>query len=60
MYKMPTITVRISEGMKTEIEDLVKGGNWGWASESHFTREALNQYIKRYWKGPRFCQRIHP
>jgi Arc/MetJ-type ribon-helix-helix transcriptional regulator len=53
---MPTITVRVSEGMKAEIETLVADTGL-WRSESIFIREALDTLIKRYWHGERFCQR---
>ena len=52
----PTITVRVSEGMKAEVETLVEDTGL-WPTESNFIREALDTLIRRYWKGDRFCQR---
>ena len=47
------ITVRVSDGMKAEIENLV--GEIGlWHNESQFIKEALNEHIKKYWQGDRF------
>jgi len=52
----PILTARISEGMKSEIEVLVEDtGLWG--SRSDFVKEAIDEQIKRYWKGDRFAQR---
>jgi len=53
---MPTITVRVSEGMKAEVEALgdPKYTGW-WPDQAHFIREALNEHIKKFWKGERFC-----
>ena len=53
---MPTISVRVSEGMKAEIEQLVEETG-AWPTESVFIREALDTHIKRYWHGERYCQR---
>lgn len=58
---MPTIIVRVSEGMKAEIEALGDPKYIGiWPDQSHFVREALDEHIKRYWQGERFCQTLHP
>ena len=47
------LTVRVSDGMKAEIEHLV--GDIGlWHNQSQFITDALNEYIKRFWKGERF------
>jgi len=47
------LTVRISAGMKAEIEQLV--GEIGlWQNQSQFITEALNEHIKKYWNGERF------
>ena len=47
------ITVRMSDGMKAEIEHLV--GDIGlWHNQSQFIIDALNEYIKKFWKGERF------
>ena len=54
---MATITVRVSEGMKAEIESLAKYGDVWWANQSEFIREALDTHITKYWQGERFCQR---
>ena len=53
---MPTINVRVSEGMKAEIEGLVADSGL-WKDQSYFIREALDIQIKKYWQGERFCQR---
>ena len=53
---MPIITVRVSEGMKAEIEALVEESGL-WRTQSFFVREALDTLIKRYWKGERYCLR---
>ena len=48
-----SITVRISDGMKAEIETIV--GDIGlWHNQSHFVKDALDEYIKKYWEGDRF------
>lgn len=47
------ITVRLSDGMKAEMEYIV--GEVGlWHNQSHFVKEALNEHIKKYWQGERF------
>ncbi len=56
---MPQIQARVSEGMKAEIEYLIPEVG-AWESESYFIREALNEYIKKHWKGERFCKNLHP
>lgn len=48
-----SITIRISDGMKAEIETLVKEIGL-WHDMSSFTKEALNEHIKKYWQGDRF------
>jgi Arc/MetJ-type ribon-helix-helix transcriptional regulator len=53
---MPTISVRVSEGMKAEVEQLTQETG-AWVSESNFIREAIDEHIKRYWFGERYCQR---
>lgn len=53
---MPTLNVRVSEGMKAEIESLVDEVGL-WKDQSYFVREAVDIQIKKYWKGDRFCLR---
>jgi len=53
-YMAPILTARISEGMKSEIEELVEDKGM-WASRTEFVKEALNQQIKRYWTGDRYA-----
>ena len=50
------LSIRLSDGMKAEIETIVKELGL-WENQSHFVREALDQYIKKYWKGERFDHR---
>lgn len=46
------LTVRISDGMKAEIEKII--GDIGlWQNQSHFIKDALDEYIKKYWQGER-------
>lgn len=46
-------TLRISDGMKAEIEYIV--GEIGlWQNQSDFVKEAINEHIKKYWQGERF------
>ena len=52
---MPTMTIRVSEGMKAEMETLIEDSGV-WPNQSYFIREAIDAYIKRYWQGERFCQ----
>jgi len=45
--------------MKAEIEALGDPKHTGlWPDQSHFIREALDEHIKRYWHGDRFCQQV--
>ena len=47
------LTVRISDGMKAEIEHIV--GEIGlWHNQSQFITDALNEHIKKFWQGERF------
>ena len=47
------ITVRLSDGMKAEIEHIV--GEVGlWHNQSEFVKEALDEQIKKFWQGDRF------
>ncbi len=51
---MPMVTVRISEGMKAEIETLTEEmGIYNY--ESEFLRDAINEHIKKFWRGERFA-----
>ena len=46
------ITVRISDGMKAEIERII--GEVGlWYNQSDFIKEALDEHIKKFWHGDR-------
>ena len=47
------LSVRISDGMKAEIETIVSEVGL-WRNQSDFVKEALNEQIKKYWKGERF------
>ena len=47
------LSVRISDGMKAEIETIVSEIGL-WNDQSHFIKEALNEKIKKYWNGDRF------
>jgi Arc/MetJ-type ribon-helix-helix transcriptional regulator len=47
------ITIRISDGMKAEIERLVDEIGI-WHNQSHFVKDALDEYIKKHWQGERF------
>lgn len=49
---MATLTVRIPEGVKAEIETLLyEIGLWN--NQSDFVREAIESQIKKYWNGER-------
>jgi hypothetical protein len=50
----PILTARISEGMKSEIEELVDETGL-WPSRTEFIKEALDQHIKKYWTGDRYA-----
>lgn len=52
----PMITARVSEGLKTEVETLVQDTGL-WATRTDFITEALDEYIRKYWRGERFAQR---
>ena len=47
------LSVRISDGMKAEIETIVHETGL-WSDQSDFIKEALNEHIKKYWNGERF------
>lgn len=48
-----TLTVRLSDGMKAEIETLVNEIGL-WETQTDFVTEAINEHIKKYWRGERF------
>jgi Arc/MetJ-type ribon-helix-helix transcriptional regulator len=50
----PILTARISEGMKSEIEELVEQTGL-WPSRTEFVKEALDKQIKKYWTGDRYA-----
>lgn len=47
------LTIRISDGMKAEIETIVSDVGL-WETQTDFVKEAINDHIKKYWKGERF------
>jgi len=47
------LTIRLSDGMKAEIETLVNEIGL-WETQTEFIKEAINEHIKKYWKGGRF------
>ena len=52
LFMASKITVRISDGMKAELEHIV--GEIGlWHNQSDFVKEALNEHIKKFWQGER-------
>jgi len=52
----PMIIARVSEGLKAEVETLVQDtGMWG--TQTEFIVEALDEHIKKYWRGDRFAKR---
>jgi len=53
---MPQVVVRVSEGMKAEVEQLVHETGI-WENQSSFVREAIDTHIRRHWQGERYCQR---
>ena len=53
---MPTLNIRISEGMKAEIESLAADTGL-WESQTEFAIEALDVHIGKYWQGERYYQR---
>lgn len=53
---MPTIVVRVSEGMKAEVESLIESVGL-WKDQSYFIREAIDTHIQKHWIGERYCQR---
>ena len=55
-FMSPMITARVSEGLKAEVETLVHDTGL-WTSRTDFIVEALDEYIKRYWRGDRYAKR---
>lgn len=46
-------SVKMRDSLKAEIETVVEEVGL-WHSRSEFVREAIDEHIKKYWKGPRF------
>jgi hypothetical protein len=51
------LNIRVSEGMKAEIETLVEDTGL-WADRTQFVIEALDVQIRKYWQGDRYCQLV--
>ena len=58
-FMAPILTARISEGMKSEIETLVEDTGL-WASRTEFVKTALDEKIRKHWRGERYAQRTGP
>lgn len=52
---LTTLNIRVSEGMKTEVETLVNDIGL-WENRSDFVRDAINDKIQKHWQGERMVK----